>query len=76
MNKIIKLLNDEIESARKELNRAKKDCSQFGMYDDCGDYYHENVAAAKARVSALIVVRGKIKKCIGLEEEEEKIKNE
>lgn len=63
-NNIIYLLNKEIKEARADLLRSKKDCTIFGWYDDCGDFYREQVARAEGRLSALIVVRGKIKKTL------------
>jgi hypothetical protein len=63
-NKIIYLLNKEIKEARADLLQCKKDRSTFCFYDDCADFYYEQVTRAEGRLSALIVVRGKIKKSL------------
>ena len=36
---------------------AKRARSKFGMYEDCGEYYHQNEAVAKAVLDELVRVK-------------------
>lgn len=64
MEKVISLLNKEIKAARKGLTVAKKGRAQFGMFDDCHEFYQDGVTRAEMHLSSLIIIRGKIKKSL------------
>ncbi len=59
---IISLLNKELKFARKQLEEAIRDDKEFGHFDDCGEFYRENVVKAKTRIQTMIYIRGCIKK--------------
>jgi len=54
---VVKWLRKEIRKAKKELESAKKDRAEFGMYEDCGDSYEGNVIEAQSALDTLIRIK-------------------
>ena len=54
---VVKWLEGEIKKAKVNHEQAIKDRKNFGMYEDCGEYYHQNEAVAKAVLDGLVRVK-------------------
>lgn len=54
---VVKWLEKEIKKAKEDYDQAIKDRKNFGMYEDCGEYYHQNEAVAKAVLDKLVSVK-------------------
>lgn len=54
---VVKWLEGEIKKAKVNYEQAIKDRKNFGMYEDCGEYYHQNEAVAKAVLDELVRVK-------------------
>lgn len=67
---VVKWLEGEIKKAKVNHEQAIKDRKNFGMYEDCGEYYHQNEAVAKAVLDELVRVK------ISTEKYAQKLKHE
>lgn len=67
---VVKWLEGEIKKAKQNHEQAIKDRKNFGMYEDCGEYYHQNEAVAKAVLDELVRVK------ISTEKYSKKLKHE
>lgn len=67
---VVKWLNGEIKKAKENHEQAIKDRKNFGMYEDCGEYYYQNEAVAKAVLDELVRVK------ISTEKYSKKLKHE
>lgn len=67
---VVKWLENEIKKAKVNHEQAIKDRKNFGMYEDCGEYYHQNEAVAKAVLDELVRVK------ISTEKYAQKLKHE
>lgn len=45
-----------IKEANREVEVAERELSSMGGFEDCGDFYEENVAVAKAKSRTLVTV--------------------
>ena len=54
---VVKWLENEIKKAKVNHEQAIKDRKNFGMYEDCGEYYHQNEAVATAVLDELVRVK-------------------
>lgn len=59
VKKVVLWLEEEIEKAKADVVYAKRARSRFGMYDDCGESYNEDVIAAEAALKELVRVKNK-----------------
>lgn len=59
VKKVVLWLEEEIEKAKADVVSAKRARSRFGMYDDCGESYNEDVIAAEAALKELVRVKNK-----------------
>lgn len=59
VKKVVVWLEEEIEKAKANVVSAKRARSRFGMYEDCGESYNEDVIAAKAALKELVRVKDK-----------------
>lgn len=57
VRKVVAWLEEEIEKAKADVVSAKKSRSRFGMYEDCGESYNEDVIAAEAILKELVRVK-------------------
>lgn len=67
---VVKWLEGEIKKAKGNYESSKKDRLNFGMYEDCGEYYCQNEAVAKAVLDELVRVK------ISTEKYSKKLKHE
>ncbi len=54
---IVKWLEGQIKEQKAVVERAERDNRSLGMYEDCGDYYRENLAVARAKMDTLVSVK-------------------
>ena len=54
---VVNWLKKEIKEAKKAYDRAIENRRNFGMYEDCGEYYRENESVAKAVLDELVRVK-------------------
>ncbi|EPP7234302.1 hypothetical protein ACTOJ1_001245 [Shigella flexneri] len=59
VKKVVLWLEEEIEKAKADVVSAKRARSRFGMYEDCGESYNEDVIAAEAALKELVRVKNK-----------------
>jgi len=59
VKKVVVWLEEEIEKAKANVVSAKRARSKFGMYEDCGESYNEDVIAAEAALKELVRVKNK-----------------
>lgn len=59
VKKVVLWLEEEIEKAKADVVSAKRARSKFGMYEDCGESYNEDVIAAEAALKELVRVKNK-----------------
>lgn len=59
VKKVVLWLEEEIEKAEANVVSAKRARSRFGMYEDCGESYNEDVIAAEAALKELVRVKNK-----------------
>lgn len=59
VKKVVLWLEEEIEKAKANIVSAKRARSRFGMYEDCGESYNEDVIAAEAALKELVRVKNK-----------------
>lgn len=59
VKKVVVWLEEEIEKAKANVVSAKRARSRFGMYEDCGESYNEDVIAAEAALKELLRVKNK-----------------
>lgn len=59
VKKVVVWLEEEIEKAKANVVSAKRARSRFGMYEDCGESYNEDVIAAEAALKELVRVKDK-----------------
>ncbi len=57
--KVVEWLEEEIEKAKANVVSAKRARSKFGMYEDCGESYNEDVITAEAVLKELVRVKNK-----------------
>ena len=57
--KMVAWLEEEIEKAKNNVVSAKRNKSRFGMYEDCGDSYNEDVIEAESALKELLRVKNK-----------------
>jgi len=70
VNDCVKFIIQKIKNEQEILRDAKKAESDYGFYEDCGDYYREKRIAQQAKVDVLIEVK------ISLEKYKTKLKKE
>lgn len=54
LNQVIKKIITRIKELQKQLEVEKKDRSALGMYEDCGQYYQDQVKKTEAIIEELI----------------------
>ena len=54
LNEIIKKTIKRIKSLQVQLEEEKVDRKNFGVFEDCGDFYREQVIQTKAVISELV----------------------
>ena len=54
LNQVIKKTIGRIKELQIRLDCEKQDRRDFGMFEDCGSYYQEKVAATEAIIEELI----------------------
>lgn len=59
VKKLLVWLEEEIEKAKADVVSTKRARSRFGMYEDCGESYNEDVIAAEASLKELVRVKNK-----------------
>lgn len=64
MKSIIKIITKDIKNLQSELLTAKKEESSMGMYEDCGQFYTDQVTELKAKIEVLIQTKIKVEKHI------------
>jgi hypothetical protein len=52
-------LEEEIEKAQSNVVSAKRNKNKFGMYEDCGDFYNEELIEAESALKQLLKVKNK-----------------
>lgn len=57
VKKVVVWLEEEIEKAKANVVSAKRARSRFGMYEDCGESYNEDVIATEAALKELLRVK-------------------
>lgn len=57
VKKVVVWLEEEIEKAKANVVSAKRARSRFGMYEDCGESYNEDVIAEEAALKELVRVK-------------------
>lgn len=65
-----KWLDDKLKQAKKDIEIAKQNVYSFGMYDDCGDSYQEDLVIAKEKFDVLLDIK------IGIEKYAKKIQHQ
>jgi hypothetical protein len=54
LNQAAKKLIKRIKELQARLKVEEKECSEMGHYEDCGEFYHKEVASTKAVIDELI----------------------
>jgi predicted DNA-binding protein YlxM (UPF0122 family) len=54
LNQVIKKIIARITEYQKQLEVEKKDRSELGMFEDCGQYYQDQVKKTEAIIEELI----------------------
>ncbi len=54
---VVEWLEGRIKSAKVNYEQAIEDRKNFGMYEDCGECYHQNEAVAKAVLDELVSIK-------------------
>jgi predicted RNase H-like nuclease (RuvC/YqgF family) len=67
---IVEWLEDKCKEAKAKVEAAERSNRALGMYEDCGDFYRENLIEARARLSTLVEVK------IGAEKYMKKLRHE
>lgn len=58
----VKLIREDIKTAKVRLEQAEKDYKQFGAFDDCSDFYREEYVRAKQELDTLVAMKIKLEK--------------
>ena len=57
MKKQIKFIDNRIKEKQSKLKDTEKDISEYGCFDDCWDFFRENVVRIEGEISALIELK-------------------
>lgn len=60
----IKWLEKKLKMEKEELKEDKKNYADFGMFDDCGPSYENDVVVQEARMEAMVEVKVSLEKYI------------
>ncbi len=58
----VKIVVTRIKELQKQLESEKIDKKELGMYEDCGEFYREQVAKTEAVISELISLKIKLER--------------
>ena len=47
-------IRTKLKEQKLEVEKAEKDCAEYGHFHSCGDFYHTALAEAKERFSSLL----------------------
>lgn len=59
VKKLMSWLEEEIEKGQSNVVSAQRNKNRFGMYEDCGDFYNEELIEAESALKQLLKVKKK-----------------
>lgn len=54
---IVKWLEEQCKEAKKDMLQAKEDKRQFGIFEDCGEFYETEYLLAEKKLETLVQVK-------------------